>query len=257
MKITQDIYYRSIEELKGKSTPEAARAVAREMEAIFAYELIKAMRGTSDKGFLGDGIGNDIYMSIFDLEIARVIAERGQLGLQEMLLKGLDKLQKTEEPNREALLPPEPKFKTHNPNPFHLPVDGAISSNFGMRRHPIYGDNRFHEGLDIAAPEGTDIYPIKEGRVIFSGQQGSYGNIVIIDHGDEFISKYAHNSVNLVKEGDEVDSNTIIAKVGSTGVSTAPHLHFEVRYHGESTDPLDSSRWLVKEFYRFTDNNIE
>ncbi len=112
-----------------------------------------------------------------------------------------------------------------------MPVDGAVSSKFGIRKHPIHGDHRFHHGIDIAAPEGTDVYPYRSGTVIFSGQQPGYGNTVVIDHGD------AHNRVNMVKAGDRVDENTVIAEVGSTGVSTGPHLHFEVRQDGKPLDP--------------------
>ncbi|MFN3480924.1 MAG: M23 family metallopeptidase [Thermodesulfovibrionales bacterium] len=119
-----------------------------------------------------------------------------------------------------------------------MPVNGVVSSGFGMRRHPLYGDMRFHHGIDIAAPEGTDIYPIRAGKVIFSGEQGGYGKVVLIDHGDGYITRYAHNKLNLVRTGDYVDTDTVIAKVGNTGLSTGPHLHFEVRYNGEPIDPV-------------------
>jgi murein DD-endopeptidase MepM/ murein hydrolase activator NlpD len=106
-----------------------------------------------------------------------------------------------------------------------------------MRKHPIHGDHRFHHGIDIAAPEGTNVYPYQGGKVIFSGDQAGYGNTVIIDHGGGRTSKYAHNRVNLVKVGDRVDENTVISEVGSTGLSTGPHLHFEVRQNGKPLDP--------------------
>jgi murein DD-endopeptidase MepM/ murein hydrolase activator NlpD len=108
-----------------------------------------------------------------------------------------------------------------------------------MRKHPIYGDYRFHHGVDIAAPEGTPIYPAMSGRVIFSGEEAGYGNIVVVDHRNGYITKYAHNRVNLVKEGDHVDAATVIAEVGNSGVSTGPHLHFEARYKDKSIDPIE------------------
>lgn len=143
----------------------------------------------------------------------------------------------------------DPSIPVSDMDPFLLPVNGTISSHFGMRLHPIYGDMRFHHGLDIAAPAGTGIRSIKKGRVVFSGMQSGYGNVIVIDHGDGFTTKYAHNEVNLVKEGDEVDTDTIIGLIGSTGMSTGPHLHFEVRYKGRSVDPLK----LTKESERISD----
>jgi murein DD-endopeptidase MepM/ murein hydrolase activator NlpD len=106
-----------------------------------------------------------------------------------------------------------------------------------MRKHPVYGDSRFHHGMDIAAPVGTEVYPYQRGKVIFSGEQSGYGNTIVIDHGNGYTSKYAHNRINLVKAGDLVDEDTIIAEVGSTGLSTGPHLHFEVRRDGKYLDP--------------------
>jgi murein DD-endopeptidase MepM/ murein hydrolase activator NlpD len=119
-----------------------------------------------------------------------------------------------------------------------MPVHGVISSHFGMRRHPIYGDDRFHAGVDIAAPVGTEVHPIRKGKVVFSGEQSGYGNVVIIEHSDGLISKYAHNKTNLVKEGEQVDTNTIIAHVGHTGNSTGPHLHLEIHNREGFVDPV-------------------
>jgi len=126
------------------------------------------------------------------------------------------------------------------------PTYGNISSLFGMRVDPFTGEMRYHHGLDIACPAGTPIYAMQDGFVIFSGQQGGYGNVVIIDHYFSDIpelprvqTKYAHNSKNLVKKGDYVRRGQIIAEAGSTGRSTGPHLHFEVIYQGQSINPLE------------------
>lgn len=248
---SQDIsayYHRNIEEYRGRNDPEAIKAVAKEMEALFAYELIKAMRKTTNTE-TSDGLGKDTYMTMFDMELARLMSERG-LGLQDMLLKELKgDFDKSEVKSQDSgYLSPQGieqkvnKLDNRLPalesQPFSFPVNGVISSNFGMRRHPIYGDIRFHYGIDIAAPVGTEIYPVKNGMVVFSGEQAGYGNVVIIDHGDGFTSKYAHNKVNLVKEGDLVGTHTVIARVGYTGNSTGPHLHLEISEKGEYIDPL-------------------
>lgn len=108
-----------------------------------------------------------------------------------------------------------------------LPVQGRISSLVGLRHDPINGTLREHHGIDIAVAEGTAVRPVAPGRVSFAGVRGGYGNMVIVDHGDGTITLYAHNSVNLVADGDEVDGSSPIALSGSTGRSTGPHLHFE------------------------------
>ena len=114
-----------------------------------------------------------------------------------------------------------------------------ITSYFGMRFHPILKKNRMHTGLDINAANGTSIVAANKGTVLVAGWQGDYGNAVIIDHGGGITTLYAHSSKVLVSAGDTVEAGDTIAKVGSTGLSTGPHLPFEVRKDGELTDPLD------------------
>jgi murein DD-endopeptidase MepM/ murein hydrolase activator NlpD len=115
-----------------------------------------------------------------------------------------------------------------------LPVDGRISSTVGMRHDPFDGLLRFHNGIDIAVPEGTPVKPVAPGTVYFSGARNGYGNMVIINHDDGMITIYAHNSMNLVKEGERVGRGTSIALSGSTGRSTGPHLHFEAWKNGSN-----------------------
>ena len=119
------------------------------------------------------------------------------------------------------------------------PVPGRyeISSGYGSRRHPISGRSEFHSGIDIPAPNGTNIVAADSGTVIISGRMGGYGNTVVIDHGNGLSTLYGHNSRNLVAVGDWVNRGDVIARVGSTGVSTGPHLHFEVRHNGRHVNP--------------------
>jgi murein DD-endopeptidase MepM/ murein hydrolase activator NlpD len=119
-----------------------------------------------------------------------------------------------------------------------LPAAYRITSRYGLRHDPIDGKLRHHNGIDIAMPEGSPVKAAKEGKVIFSGLLSGYGNTVIVEHGNGLTSLYAHNSLNLVKEGDVVDKNSILALSGSSGRSTGPHLHFEVRKDGVAVDPM-------------------
>ena len=116
--------------------------------------------------------------------------------------------------------------------PILWPVQGTIHSGFGPRGASV------HDGIDIAAPVGTPIYSVERGEVIYSDQLRGYGNMVIIRHAGSLVSVYAHNQVNLVREGNLVERGEVIAKVGSTGKVTGPHLHFEIRKNNTAQDPL-------------------
>ena len=121
---------------------------------------------------------------------------------------------------------------------FVFPVNGRITSGFGYRRHPILGTSRLHAGVDFGAPTGTTIYAADAGRVIFAGWYGGYGNTVIVDHGGGISTLYAHCSRLFVSSGQSVGQGRAIAAVGSTGLSTGPHLHFEVRQNGNPVNPM-------------------
>ena len=114
----------------------------------------------------------------------------------------------------------------------------TITSPFGYRIHPIFGVQRFHTGLDIGSPLGSSIIAANKGTVVKTAYSSSYGNMIMIDHGGGILTVYAHLAEILVNTGQEVERGTIIAKSGSTGWSTGPHLHFEVRINGEYVDPL-------------------
>jgi murein DD-endopeptidase MepM/ murein hydrolase activator NlpD len=117
------------------------------------------------------------------------------------------------------------------------PTNGRISSNFGRRSSPAGRGSTNHEGIDIAAPRGTPIRATADGTVSFSGTRSGYGNVVMINHGNGYVTLYGHNSQNKVKAGQKVKKGQIIALVGSTGVSTGPHVHYEVRVNGRPVDP--------------------
>ncbi|MEO8671522.1 MAG: M23 family metallopeptidase [Tahibacter sp.] len=123
--------------------------------------------------------------------------------------------------------------------PSGMPVDsGYIASYFGGRPDPFNGASAFHTGLDVDAPNGTDIHTVADGVVTWSGIRPGYGNVVEIDHGNGYMTRYAHNSQNIAQVGQRVHVGQSIAKVGSTGRSTGSHVHFEVWLNGQAVNPL-------------------
>lgn len=133
----------------------------------------------------------------------------------------------------------ERDLKSHAvPDGWPLTKGGVVTSTYGMRRHPISGRRSMHKGIDISGKHGSDIVAMADGLVIFSGWKNGYGKIVELRHANGLETRYAHNSKNLVSEGDLVSKGEVIAKIGSTGRSTGPHVHFEVRRGGEAVDPM-------------------
>ena len=118
------------------------------------------------------------------------------------------------------------------------PVNGPVTSQFGYRVHPIAGTTRLHTGMDFGVGYGVPILAADNGVVIHSGWYGGYGNTVILDHGGGFTTLYAHASSLAVNVGQTVKQGQMVSRVGSTGYSTGPHLHFELRYHGNPINPL-------------------
>ena len=117
------------------------------------------------------------------------------------------------------------------------PVKGWLSSSFGYRRSPFTNRREFHAGIDIVARQGTPIYAPADGVIISTKRSGGFGKIVKIQHMQGIVTTFAHNSVNMVKVGQRVQRGDIIAKVGSSGRSTGPHLHYEVRINGVAVNP--------------------
>ena len=119
------------------------------------------------------------------------------------------------------------------------PISGPITSPFGWRTHPIFGSQRFHSGLDIGGDYGMEIHAAKAGVVSHAGWIGGYGNTVMIDHGGGIVTLYGHNQSLNVSVGQQVSQGQVIAFCGSTGNSTGPHCHFEVRLNGEPVSPYN------------------
>ena len=122
--------------------------------------------------------------------------------------------------------------------PSRMPLDNAtLTSDYGMRIHPVLGGRRNHKGIDLAQPSGTPVYATADGVVGKAEWFSSYGNYIQIEHGAEMQTRYAHLSGYAVAAGEQVRKGQLIGYVGSTGRSTGPHLHYEVRVAGEAVDP--------------------
>ncbi|WP_195937850.1 murein hydrolase activator EnvC family protein [Romboutsia sp. 1001713B170131_170501_G6] len=119
-----------------------------------------------------------------------------------------------------------------------VPGHSRISSPYGYRLHPVLNVQKIHTGIDIPAPKGTPAVATDSGTVIYSGLKGSYGNTVMIQHDNGKVSLYAHNDQLLVSVGQKVQKGQAVTKIGNTGRSTGPHLHFEIRINGKHTNPM-------------------
>jgi len=122
------------------------------------------------------------------------------------------------------------------------PVYGTLTSPFGLREHPVTGAGDYHTGMDIAAPEGADIFAAYPGAVAEVGSSEIYGNFITLDHGGGLTTRYCHCSKILAQEGQRLRAGARIAEVGSTGMVTGPHLHFEARVDGDLIQPA----WLFR-----------
>jgi murein DD-endopeptidase MepM/ murein hydrolase activator NlpD len=139
-------------------------------------------------------------------------------------------------PSSVALRSPSANFPVLGNGALEWPIMGIVTSAFGARGESV------HDGIDIAAAEGTPVRVVESGEVIYADQLRGYGNIVIVRHGGNLMSVYAHNRKNEVREGETVAAGQTIAEVGSTGNATAPHLHFEIRKDNVAENPLNYLR---------------
>lgn len=147
------------------------------------------------------------------------------------LLAAKKRLAEARQRDRAPLVPPKK-------GRLSWPVSGNITSRFGTRIHPTFKTKVMHTGIDIASAQGTPVKAAAAGEVLFAGWLRGYGQIIVLDHGGDLTTVYAHLSRMLVEEGQRVSAGKTIGNVGSTGVATGPHLHFEVRVNGDARDPM-------------------
>ena len=233
-----------------------AKAAARQLEAFFLRQMLTEARPQGG-GALDGGFAGDTFKQMMDDAMADKMSAAGGIGMASLFAKQLGQGNAP----AQASLPATPignapvsgspatiaaqlQALTERPTDtpegmphFILPVAGRPSSGYGLRTDPIKGETINHPGFDLAAPTGTEVDAAAAGKVTHAGAAGTYGNLVTVDHGNGIETRYAHLSAVDVQVGDTVTPGQDIGKVGTTGYSTGPHLHFEVRKDGKPIDP--------------------
>ena len=223
--------------LVGSSLYRSARAAGAPAAVVEAY--IKALATRLS-------VGRDVDAAdSFDLVAEQERAATGEVRIGALQYAGLDQGRRTVELVRwdgsgvDGWLDRDGSYERRGF--FGMPVDGHITSSFGMRVHPLLGYLRMHKGVDIGAPYGSPIYAAMDGVVAFAGRSGGYGNFVRLNHAGGIESGYGHMSRIAVRPGTRVARGQVIGYVGSTGLSTGPHLHWEVMRKGQAVNPRSVS----------------
>lgn len=247
--------------LAGKSPME----VAKEFESVLLAQVISAMRKTvPESGMLEASANRKMLDGAFDQEVARSLAAKGGLGIAEQIVGQIEKQNAARAASQatsgavgtsgghaavatahaHALARSTPPSGTVSPSEATaptatvLPVAGEMTSPFGMRSDPFTGEPRFHAGVDLAAPRGSEIRAVADGEVVFSGwRRGGSGRTVEVRHANGLVTSYAHAEKTLVRAGQHVVAGDVVATVGSSGRSSGPHLHFAASRDGQAVDP--------------------
>lgn len=184
----------------------------------FDFDMAPPIGGPLEPESLGSGSVSDINQSLDALSVQLNNREQ-QLGVLESMLMNRNLTDRTVPEGRPV-------------------TSGWLSSYYGKRTDPFTGKPAWHKGVDFAGKAGDDIVAVAAGVVTYSGERFGYGNMVEIDHGKGYVTRYAHNSDNTVAVGDEVARGQVIGAMGSSGRATGPNLHFEVLYRGRPVDPI-------------------
>jgi len=238
-----------------REAKDSAQVAAKQLEAFFLRQLLSEARPQGG-GMLDGGFAGDTFKQMLDEAIADKMTAAGGIGMTAMFAKHLGKADEVAapapslantalDPARVAHGTPHPMSqlphlddaKLSGAPQFLLPVIGRASSGYGLRTDPTDGRAVNHMGFDLAAKTGTAVAAAARGTVVHAGPAGTYGNLVTLRHDNGFETRYAHLSSVDVKVGDLVEAGAGLGKVGSTGYSTGPHLHFEIRHDGQPIDP--------------------
>lgn len=186
-----------------------------------------------------DGLGAAAFSETFDAELARHLTSAQGLGLASQLTGSMEA--QLDAHVAKSDLPATVENTQVPSDGLRFGVNaGSITSQYGWRNDPIAGGQRFHRGIDIRAAYGDTVQSAGPGRVVFSGEQGGYGNTVVIEHEGGVRTRYAHLAAATVQAGDSVAAGQAIGQAGSSGRSTGTHLHFEVTHNGQ---PVSPSEW--------------
>ncbi|MCP4448132.1 MAG: peptidoglycan DD-metalloendopeptidase family protein [Myxococcales bacterium] len=227
----------------GPSREPDAKEAGQQLEAFFVRRMLAEMRKTVGEGMLSGGYAEKMFQDMLDEAMATDISEDGELGIADIMSAELDPSSadgSTEASETAALGSARGlarAYRSGGSDLRHSPVSARVSSDFGKRIHPVTGAKSFHEGIDLAAAKGTDVAVSGSGVVVRAGKAGSYGNIVVVDHGGGLETRYAHLDSMSVDVGQQVAAGEIVGKVGDSGRVTGAHLHFEVRRAGKAVDP--------------------
>lgn len=217
----------------GSSLYRSARAAGAPAKAVEAY-----IRALSQRLSIGRDVGSD---DKFDLIVEHRRAETGEVEVGSLLFAGLDqgrrktRLLKWKSGGREQWFEASGVGETRGA--MRMPVIGRLTSSYGLRRHPVLGYSRFHRGMDFGAAHGSPIVAATDGVVAFAGRHGGHGNYVKLNHSGGIATAYAHMSRIVARPGARVRQGQVIGYVGSTGLSTGPHLHYEVYKNGAPINP--------------------
>lgn len=261
--------------------PARVRELAHQFESLFIAQMLRQMRQSmtmmGDENEQGEGAKTFGPMSdTIDSELARQLSEAGGMGIADVIIESFQRqaqgaLGQPLEPNTlrsltapptvavplekapmpvsspsggGASTPPAADVKVRPANgsaAVPLPVGETVTSAFGWRADPFTGEGRFHKGVDVRAAYGQQIPAVANGKVVSAGADGGYGLSVVIEHGSGIRTRYAHLSEVSVKPGDVVERGQDIGRVGQSGRSTGPHLHFEVLAGGRPVDPVQAA----------------
>lgn len=254
--LEKDDYIQSLESIKEQKQDEIVQLhLAIESSASFLREQIEEMEKTQNYVAQLVTLFNDETNSNLTVPVSRsynrtaILSESHDLDKTDDydLIQGLESftvsdeitiLFETQQKEYETLIEElETRLSYLERRPDLMPTTGNMTSGFGYRTDPFTGRSSMHNGIDIVNSRGTSIWAAGSGIVTFSGYNGSYGNVIIVDHGHGYESVYAHCQTLLVKQGDQVEKGQKIATIGTTGRVTAPHLHFEIRLNGTPINP--------------------
>jgi len=243
---------------------EKVTQLAREFEAFVVLQMVRQMRESMLSESEDSGFGAATMTDTMDVELTRHLAMAGGFGLADVLSTAIERqhglqpatLEESQAEvdavpvsersttfdaarqaaDGEPIVPMGGSYLSSDPA-VPLPVAAPLTSGYGWRNDPFGRGTRFHAGVDIGAAYGREVPSVAGGRVTFAGEQGGYGLTVVVEHSDGLTSRYGHLSSVDVREGETVQAGTTLGRVGSSGRSTGPHLHFELQVGGRTVNP--------------------